>query len=350
MKYQTLEQMKYGSEEVWFPLSEDILSWDEDFHALMLNDEIRMNAYEAAIKKIVKPNDVVVDIGTGTGILAQWALEAGAKKVYGIDVNKKILELAKKRIEKANLSDKFTPINKISYEVELPEKVDVVLSEILGNLGDNEDMTPILNDAKKRFLLSGGVFMPKEIKTYLVPISSQAIHTQIIEKKCRSISVKYGLADLLNKLGIKNQFDIYYDAIIPISSYLAKPALAKSFHFDGADEAIYQTEIRYEIEKAGVLTGIKGYFIANLSANISLDISGDDIAKRKTSDCWKHCYMPIEKPISVQPHDIFQLNFSRSYPKEKLTPFRQFYGWDGKVFRNDKIIGEFRHGTYKVNL
>ncbi|MFH1145905.1 MAG: hypothetical protein V1707_03005, partial [bacterium] len=266
------------------------------------------------------------------------------------DVNKKILELAKKRIDKVNLRDKFAPINKISYEVELPEKADIILSEILGNLGDNEDMTPILDDARKRFISDNGVFVPKSIKTYLVPVSSPKIHEQITEKKCRSISAKYELVELLNKLGIKNQFDIYYDSVVPISSNLAKPALIKSFHFDGTDEAVYQTEIRYEIERAGLLTGIKGYFIADLSANIVLDISGDDIAGRKTSDCWKHCYMPIEKPISVQPHDIFQLNFSRSYPKEKLTPFRQFYGWNGKVFRNDKIIGEFKHGTYKVNL
>lgn len=348
--YRTAEQMKYESEEIWFPLSEDILAWDEDFHTLMLNDEIRMSAYKTAIKEVVKPNYVVVDIGTGTGILAQWALEAGAKKVYGIDVNKKILTLAEKRIEKANLKDKFIPVNKISYEAELPEKAEVVLSEILGNLGDNEDMTPILDDARKRFLQNNGVFLPKQIKTYLVPVSSPKAHRQIIDKKCRSISKKYELTELLNKLGIKNQFDIYYDSIIPSSSYLAKPILVKSFNFGGGDEAVYQTETRYEIETAGLLTGIKGYFIADLSANVTLDISGDDIEGRKTSDCLKHCYMPIENPVLVEPHDILQLTFSRSYPKEKSTPFRQFYRWAGKIFRDNKLLSEFNHGTYKVNL
>lgn len=350
MSYQTAEQMKYESEEVWFPLSEDILAWDEDFHVLMLNDEIRMTAYEAAIKEVVKPNDVVVDIGTGTGILAQWALEAGAKKVYGIDVNKKILELAEKRIEKANLRERFVPINKISYKAELPEKADIVLSEILGNLGDNEDMTPILNDTRKRFLKNNGMFLPKQIETYLVPVSSPKAHQQIVEKKCRGISGKYKLSELLNKLRIKNQFDIYYDSIIPTHAHLTQPALAKSFHFDGTDEAVYETEIRYEIETAGLLTGIKGYFVAALSANVTLDISGDEIAGRKTSDCLKHCYMPIENPISVEPHDVLQLTFSRFYPKEKTTPFGQYYGWAGKIFRNDKLLSEFKHGTYKVNL
>lgn len=350
MKYQTPKQMKYESEEIWFPLSEDILSWDEDFHALMLNDEIRMSAYEAAIKEVVKPNYVIADIGIGTGILAQWALEAGARKIFGIDINNKILELAKDRIKRAGFVDKFIPINKISYEVELPEKVDIVLSEILGNLGDNEDMTPILKDARKRFLANNGTFIPKQVQTYLVPVSSPKIHKQIKSKECRSISTKYNLQELLNKLGIKNQFDIYYDAIVPVSSYLAEPSLAKTFLFDGTDEAEYKIKITYKIKKAGLLTGIKGYFIANLSDDITLDISADDIAGRKTSDCWKHCYMPIENPTPVEPNDVLEINFSRAYPKEKSSPFRQFYGWQGKVLRAGQMVGEFNHGTYKTSL
>lgn len=44
---QTLERMRYEWEEVWFPCSQDILAWDQDFHALMLRDELRMCAYRA---------------------------------------------------------------------------------------------------------------------------------------------------------------------------------------------------------------------------------------------------------------------------------------------------------------
>ena len=65
----------------------------------MLNDSIRMTAYEKAIKEVVKPGMTVLDIGTGTGILALWALKAGAKKVYAIELMLKLLASQKLELQ-----------------------------------------------------------------------------------------------------------------------------------------------------------------------------------------------------------------------------------------------------------
>jgi type I protein arginine methyltransferase len=339
--YKTNKEMVYRQEEVWFPLSEDILSWDFDFHDLMLNDHIRMTAYEKAIKEVVKPGMTVIDIGTGTGILAGWAFEAGSKKIYGIDVNSEILKKATERIKKLGYSDKYTIFNALSYEVNLPEQADVIISEILGNLGDNEDMTPILEDARKRFLKKDGVFIPKQIETYVVPIASQKAHERVSNKKVCGINQKYNLEDLMNKLEIKNPFNLYYDAVLPKNSYLSSPQLAQKFDFSGNDKTEYKDTLRYKINKNGPLTGFKGYFVAQLSHNTILDISGDEIENRMTSDCWKHCYLPIENPFEVQEGDDLELVYSRYYPPKRNTAFRQCYSWKGKVKRNGKVAFEF---------
>lgn len=338
--YTTKSSMKYKEEEVWFPLSEDILIWDYDFHELMLQDKIRMVAYEKAIKEVVKHGMTVVDIGTGTGILALWALEAGAKKVYGMEVNKKRIPIALKRIKDAGFADRFQIFNDLSYNVELPEKVDVIISEILGNLADNEDMTPILSDARKRFLSDKGKMLPKSVDTYIVPVSSKMIYDQIKNKQCRGINKVYKLQDLLSKLEINNQFNIYYDAIIPKSLYLSKPEIVQSFDFIN-DKKIYQTSTKFKILRNGLFTGFKGYFIAKLSENTILDISGDDIQNRQTSDCWKHCFLPIQKPFIVKKDDIIELNYDRYYPKKGNSSFRQCYSWQGIIKRKDKLVYQF---------
>src|SRR5439155_24549140 len=123
---------------------------------LMLNDRLRMTAYRQAIFEAVKPGDLVLDLGTGTGILSQWALEAGARRVFGVDLNGAILAHAVERIRGAGLAGRFEPIHQISYRVELPQPVDVLISEIMGNMADNEDFQPILEDAIRRFLAPGG--------------------------------------------------------------------------------------------------------------------------------------------------------------------------------------------------
>ena len=340
-KYDTNQKMKYEEEEVWFPLSEDILSWDDDFHELMLRDHIRMIAYEAAIKEVVKPGMVVADIGTGTGILALWALEAGAKKVYGIDVNKNRIPQALERISEAGHADKLEIFNALSYDVNLSESVDVVISEILGNLADNEDMTPILADARKRFLKEDGVMLPAKVQTYLTPISSVKAHEQVKNKVCRGINGQYKLVDLLDKLGVEDQFNLYYDCIIPESAYLSEPQIVQEFNHYGKDESEYQVRVIYKVTKDDIFTGFKGSFSAELSDNVTLDISGDDIAGRKTADCWKHCYLPIENPIEVKKGDEIELVYSRFYPQEKDCVFRQAYAWEGSVKRDGKTITEF---------
>lgn len=337
--------MKYKKEEVWFPLSEDLLSWDYDFHELMLLDKIRMVAYEKAIKEVVKPGMTVVDIGTGTGILSKWAIDAGAKKVYGIEVNKDRIPLALKRMRNAGYSDKFQIFFGLSYNIKLPERVDVILSEILGSLSDNEDMTPILNDARKRFLKRGGKMLPKSVKTYLVPISSKLTHDQVKNKRCKGVNKKYNLQDLLLKLEIKNQFNIYYDAIIPKETYLSSPKILRQFNFIGKDCAVYNAKSQYKITRGGLFTGFKGFFVAQLSDKVILDISSDDIAHRKTSDCWKHCYVPIENPFPVKVGDSITLHYSRYYPQKRNSPFRQCYSWHGEVKRNKKVIYRFNQKT-----
>ena len=53
----------------------------------MLEDQNRMTAYSDAVR--LNPDSfrgkVVLDVGTGSGVLAMWAAQAGAKKVYAVE-------------------------------------------------------------------------------------------------------------------------------------------------------------------------------------------------------------------------------------------------------------------------
>ena len=330
----------YSAEQVWPPFSESLLEWDTAFHELMLNDRLRMSAYRQAIFETVKPGDHVLDLGTGTGILSLWALEAGAERVYGIDLSAPILQQAVERMALAGFADSFEPINRLSYEVELPQRGDVLISEIIGNMADNEDFQPILQDAIQRFLKPDGIALPRSTSAYLVPVAAHSAHHDLRIGNVASLTPHYQIAELYRQKCIGSPFNLYYDCILPRRLYLSAPQLLRRYDGVWDQSATYEIELCYRLAHQDRLTGFKAYFIAELTETTLLDISGDDIKGGETSDSWKHAYLPIERPIDVQPGDQLTLTFSRQYPS-KDTAFRQVYRWRGQVERAGTVVDRF---------
>lgn len=314
----------YEAEEVAAPWSEQLLGWSDDFHDLLLGDELRMRAYRQAITEVVTPGDVVVDLGTGTGVLARWALAAGAARAYGVERDPALLARAEAAAADEGVGSRFVPVPGLSFDVALPEPADLLVSEILGNLVDNEASTRILADAT-RFLRPGGRMLPVRAERYLVPVEARRAHAAVAEAA--------------------SGFDGYYDVILPRAGYLASPRLDRTFTF-GDEPGSYGRTLTFPVQRAGVLTGFKGWFVADLSPTVTLDISGDRIepaTERTTSDSWRHAYLPIAEPIPVEPYDRVALAFQRK--EGDGGPFAQSYRWSGTVWRGDSAVGRFGHRT-----
>ena len=284
-------------EQVWVAASLYVQDWGLDFHRLLLDDRLRMTAYQAAIRAAVRPGMTVVDLGTGTGILARWALEAGARLVHGIEMNPGTLAMACERLGRRGLLDRCRLYGASSFDVHLPEPVDLVMSELIGNLGDNEGMTPILNDARARFLRPGGQMLPRQAITYLVPVAAETAYAQVAARTCRGLFSPHDMDHLLARLNASSPFQIPYDVILPGHLHLAHPTPAVQFAFDGNDPDHYQRRLSFTVLRPGLFTGWKGTFAALLADEVVLDISGDDIAGGSTSPSWKHAYLPVEHPV-----------------------------------------------------
>lgn len=135
-------------------------------HREMVLDPLRTPLLKAAIMRTVKPGDVVADIGCGIGILSFLALEAGAKKIHAIDTDAEAIKAAKFFADKLNYSKQINFINGLSFSQKIPERVDVILCEIIGSLGFEENFLPTLIDARKRFLKPDGKMVPESIELW----------------------------------------------------------------------------------------------------------------------------------------------------------------------------------------
>ena len=99
----------------------------------MIVDEVRMTAYVTALRAAVKPGSVVIDLGAGTGIFSLYACRFGAKKVYAIETNDAI-DVARQIAAANGCADRIEFIQAVSTDVELPERADVIISDLRGSL------------------------------------------------------------------------------------------------------------------------------------------------------------------------------------------------------------------------
>lgn len=138
-------------------------------HEEMLSDSVRVGAYHRAISRNVEPGDVVLDLGTGTGLLAFLASRAGARKVYAVE-HSDFIEVARE-IARLNGITNVELVQANSREFTPPEPVDVVIHEQMGDELFNENMLQNLLDLRDRVLRPGGRILPARFRLYVEPVS-----------------------------------------------------------------------------------------------------------------------------------------------------------------------------------
>ncbi|CAI9298428.1 unnamed protein product [Lactuca saligna] len=139
----------------------------------MLSDRVRMDAYYNSVfhNKHHFIGKTVLDVGTGSGILAIWCAQAGAKKVYAVEATKMAVH-ARELVKSNNLHDVIEVIEGSIEDITLPEKVDVIISEWMGYFLLRESMFDSVICARDRWLKPNGIMYPSHARMWLAPIRS----------------------------------------------------------------------------------------------------------------------------------------------------------------------------------
>lgn len=137
-------------------------------HEEMLADLERIEKYYAAIQRVIRPGDTVMDLGAGTGILSFFAAQS-AERVYAVEQTSTI-EVAR-RIGAANQISNVHFFEGNSRDFVAPSKVDVIVHEQIASFNPfSENMLENLLDARDRLLKPGGKILPNLFEIYLEPI------------------------------------------------------------------------------------------------------------------------------------------------------------------------------------
>jgi type III protein arginine methyltransferase len=136
-----------------------------DFHVPMLRDLARNQAFEDALQRAVTPNSRVLDVGSGTGLLAMFAARAGARQVFSCEANTPLAGVAREIVRDNGYSRQVTILSKhssdIDVDTDLGGPVDLVVAEIIGGDMVCEHVVPTLRDVASRLANPGARFVPR---------------------------------------------------------------------------------------------------------------------------------------------------------------------------------------------
>ena len=138
-------------------------------HARMLHDVRRTGDYIAALSEAVGPEDIVLDIGTGSGVLAIAAARAGARHVYAVEASD-IADVAERVFADNAVQNRVTLIRGWSRDIELPELADLLVAELIGNEPFEEEILETTLDARCRLLKPGGRLIPHTLELMARPL------------------------------------------------------------------------------------------------------------------------------------------------------------------------------------
>jgi|SRR5580700_222210 protein arginine N-methyltransferase 1 len=146
----------------------------------MIADQIRTGAYIKALRAVICPGAVVMDIGTGPGIMAVLACQLGAKRVYAIEPSE-VIQVAREIAAANHCTDKIEFFEDISTNVTIPIRADVLVSDLRGVLPLFEHHIPSIVDARRRFLAPGGTLIARKDRIWAAVVEAPEAYGKIVD-------------------------------------------------------------------------------------------------------------------------------------------------------------------------
>jgi len=258
-----------------------------DEHYGYLSDRVKLGRYQAAIDRLVRPEHIVLDLGCGSGLLGLMALRAGAAKVLFVE-EAAIIEVARQTVAAAGFADKAEFFQVNSFELALPEPVDIVICDHVGYFGFDYGILELLADAKQRFLKTNGIIVPAQIELRLAPVESITCRKLVGQWRDGSVPGEYSWLDTA-AANTRHAVRFERDDLLAEEETLATLEL-------GAEAPPFLSwSVEFSAKRDGTLDGVAGWFDCRLFDDVHMTSSpiADEHLDRPQA------FFPLHVPVNV---------------------------------------------------
>jgi precorrin-6B methylase 2 len=227
----------------------------------LLSEDARLETVKRALAVAVRPGDVVVDVGTGTGAFALFAARAGARRVYAVE-REEIVEVARSLVQANGAADIVEVIEADAASWVPPEPVDVVVYEDLEDVGIGPTLGS-LTSRLRRYLAPGGRFVPESITVRAAPVENEPQHR-------RGFPWSDGRAYGLNLTPLKDMAaHMRSNCAIREKDLLATPESFFSHRVGQPVPPLDEATARFAVQRGGKMHGVAVWFDAVLATGVN---------------------------------------------------------------------------------
>lgn len=298
-------------------------------YAFIVADPRRMRAYADAIAAVVRPGSVVADVGTGGGVMAVLAAKAGARRVYAID-SMPLGSVVASAAARSGVGDIVTFVEGMSTEVTLPERVDVIVSDIHGVLPFFRQHLPSVADARRRFLRDSGVLIPRRDTLYAALVAAPELyqrHVGVFD------GAPYGVDMTALRLMAANRWYRAGKDDVSVASTIARIGALDYMEVDDPNlDTVF--ELTSTAERG--VHALCVWFDSELASGVTLSNSPHEEAT-----VYGHAFFPLEQPVVLARGD-------RLHVRLRASLFGRDYTWTWETESTNRAEPvRFRQSTFK---
>lgn len=275
--------------------------YDIHDHGRMISDRVRGDAYARAIASTVRRNDVVVDVGTGTGVFAVLACQAGARMVYAIE-SSAIVEVAREIADENGCFDRIKFLHSDSREIRLPEKANVLIADLRGTIPFFTSSLDALIDARNRFLAEGGVMIPRRDIVFAALAESVAayeVHDQPWGSRWGEIDLTAARRLAVN--GMKKR-------MIEREELISEPAVVIALDYATIAATDFEAAMELHAVRDGIAHGFALWFDTLLAPGI-----GFSNAPGSAPTIYGRSFVPFEAPVDLRQGDAIVVDLAARF-------------------------------------
>jgi protein arginine N-methyltransferase 1 len=227
----------------------------------MIADRIRIEAFTQALRGAIHPGAVVMDIGTGPGIMAVLACQLGAKRVYAIEPSE-VIQAAREIAAANRCADKIEFLEDLSAKVTIPTLADVIVSDMRGVLPLFEHHIPSIADARRRFLAPGGTLIAREDRIWAAVVEAPEDYGKIVDPWDRN---NLGQDLTVARSKVLNEFR---KARVKPEQLLTVPQLWATLDYATIESPDVRGTLQWTVERNGTGHGILVWFDMELAEGV----------------------------------------------------------------------------------